>query len=234
MASLFGPLRGLGRRCGALLASAAAAVLSVSPGAANAQNRPPLPPTARLLAAAGPDSFDVAFSTTKGRFVVRFRRPWAPRGADRVFRLVQAGYYDGVRFYRVLPGFAAQFGFHGDPAVTRAWDAHPMPDDPVRVSNTAGTVTFATRGPGTRTVQLFVNLADNRNLDALGFAPVGTVVEGLDVARSLYGGYGEGAPRGSGPDQDLIATRGNAYLSARYPRLDAIDSARVAGRWPPT
>lgn len=191
-----------------------------------------MPPAVNELARAGPDSFDVAFSTTRGRIVVRFRRLWAPHGADRVFHLVRAGYYDGVRFYRVIQGFVAQFGFHGDPAVTRAWEAHAIPDDPVRASNAAGTVTFATRGPGTRTVQLFVNLGDNRNLDALGFAPVGIVIEGLEIARALYAGYGEGAPRGAGPDQALIADRGNAYLSARYPRLDAVDSARIFRRWP--
>jgi peptidyl-prolyl cis-trans isomerase A (cyclophilin A) len=189
-------------------------------------------PDARELARAGPDSFDVAFHTTRGRFTARIRRALAPRGADRLWHAAQAHYYDGVRFYRVIPGFMAQFGFHGDPAVSRAWEAFPMPDDPVRASNTRGMLTFANRGPNSRTVQLFVNTGNNVNLDALGFAPVGQVLEGMAVVDSLYSGYGEGAPRGRGPDQARIAAEGNAYLARAFPRLDAIDSARIVRRWP--
>lgn len=189
-------------------------------------------PNPQAVAAPGPDSFDVAFHTLRGAFTARFRRPAAPRGADRVWHAVQARYYDGVRFYRVIPGFMAQFGFHGDPAVNRAWEALPIRDDPVTGSNRRGTISFATRGPHTRTTQLFVNLRDNANLDALGFAPVAQVLDGMEVVDSLYSGYGEGAPRGNGPDQDRIAARGNAYLAREFPRLDAIDSARVVRRWP--
>ncbi len=189
-------------------------------------------PSRAELATAGPDSFDVAFHTTKGRVVARVVRALAPRGADRVWHAVQARYYDGVRFYRVIPGFMAQFGFHGDPAVTRAWEAMTLPDEPVRASNTRGMVTFANRGPNTRTVQLFINTGNNQNLDARGFAPIGRVLEGMPVVDSLYAGYGEGAPRGPGPDQARIIAEGNAYLRKSYPRLDAIDSARIVRRWP--
>ncbi|MEA3247619.1 MAG: peptidylprolyl isomerase [Gemmatimonadota bacterium] len=211
------------------------ATIAISPCLAAAQgtgSRALRVPDARELAKAGPDSFDVAFHTTKGVFAARIRRAGAPRGADRVWHAVQARYYDGVRFYRVIPGFMAQFGFHGDPTVNRAWEAHPMRDDPVRGSNTRGMLTFANRGPNTRTVQLFVNTGNNLNLDALGFAPVGQVLEGMAVVDSLYSGYGEGAPRGRGPDQDRIAARGNAYLTREFPKLDAIDSARVVRKWP--
>lgn len=189
-------------------------------------------PSPQAIAAAGPDSFGVAFHTTRGAFTARFRRSMAPRGADRAWHAVQARYYDGVRFYRVIPGFMAQFGFHGDPAVNSAWEALPFRDDPVTTSNRRGTVSFATRGPHTRTTQLFVNMRDNANLDALGFAPVGQVLDGMGVVDSLFSGYGDGAPRGRGPDQDRIAARGNAYLAREFPKLDWIDSARVVRRWP--
>lgn len=189
-------------------------------------------PDAREMAAAGPDSFDVAFHTTKGQVVVRVARALAPRGSDRVWHAIQARYYDGLRFYRVVPGFMAQFGFHGDPGVTRAWEALALPDDPVRASNARGMVTFANRGPNTRTVQLFISTGNNARLDALGFAPIGRVLEGMSVVDSLYSGYGEGAPRGRGPDQARILTGGNAYLKKSFPKLDAIDSARVVRRWP--
>jgi peptidyl-prolyl cis-trans isomerase A (cyclophilin A) len=189
-------------------------------------------PTAAALAAPGPDSFDVAFYTTKGPFTARIRRSWAPRGSDRAFHAISARYYDEQRFFRAIPGFMVQWGFHGVPKVNDAWDSKPIRDDPPKGSNVRGTLTFATRGPGSRTVQLFVNRVDNKNLDALGFVPIGEVTDSMLVVDAIYSGYGEGAPRGLGPDQGLIAMRGNAYLKQRFPELDSIDSARVIRRWP--
>jgi peptidyl-prolyl cis-trans isomerase A (cyclophilin A) len=189
-------------------------------------------PNAAELAKAGPDSFDVAVHTSKGVFTARVKRSMAPKGADRVWHAVQAHYYDGVRFFRVIPGFMAQFGFHGDPVINRTWDAYPLKDEPLRGSNTRGVLTFATRGPNSRTVQLFVNTGNNLNLDKLGFSPVGVVTDGMAVVDSLYAGYGEGYPRGDGPDQDKIIAQGNAYLNRSFPKLDRIDSARVVRRWP--
>ncbi len=179
--------------------------------------------------AAAPDSFRVRFATTAGDFTVEVHRAWAPRGADRFYELVRAGYYDGNRFFRVLPGFVAQFGISGDPAASAGWRGRPIRDDPVRKSNTRGTLAFAAAGPDTRTTQVFVNLTDNSRLDGMGFAPFGEVVEGMTAVDSLYAGYGEGAPRGQGPDQGLIQRDGNRYLEDSFPKLDAIDSARIVG-----
>ena len=140
---------------------------------------------------------------------------------------MQAGYFDDARFFRVLRGFMAQFGLNGDPRVNEAWEPLRIEDDAVKQSNKRRTVTFAMSGPNTRTTQLFINYADNANLDAMGFAPIGEVVDGMTVVDSLYGNYGEGAPDGSGPDQGKIATEGNAYLTREFPRLDFIRRARV-------
>ncbi|GJG85702.1 hypothetical protein tb265_08830 [Gemmatimonadetes bacterium T265] len=186
-----------------------------------------LDPDTTLERRAAPDTFDVRFSTTRGPFVVRVVRAWAPRGADRLFYLTTNGFYDGTRFFRVLPRFVAQFGAPGDPRVNRVWESRTIADDPVHRANVRGFVSFATAGPNTRTTQLFVNLANNQRLDRLGFAPLGRVVLGMDNVDSLYAGYGEGAPAGRGPDQDRIAAEGNRYLAAAFPKLDAIDSARV-------
>ena len=174
-----------------------------------------------------PDSFRARFSTTKGDFVIAVHRAWAPLGADRFYNLVRSGYYDGVRFFRVLPGFMAQFGIHGDTAVTTAWRERRIPDDPMRRSNQRGLVTFATAGAGTRTTQVFINYRDNSRLDGMGFAPFGEVVEGMAVVDSLYGGYGEGAPNGRGPDQMRMHIEGEKYLARQFPRLDKIKTARV-------
>jgi peptidyl-prolyl cis-trans isomerase A (cyclophilin A) len=177
--------------------------------------------------AAAPDSFRVAFQTNKGTFTVRAVRAWAPRGVDRFHYLVENGYYDGNKFFRVLPGFVVQFGISGNPAVNDVWKERAIQDDPVRESNRPGYVTFATGGPNTRTTQLFVNLRDNRRLDGMGFSPIGRVVEGMSVVESLYGGYGEGAPSGRGPEQSRIEREGNDYLTRLYPQLDSIVRARV-------
>ena len=174
-----------------------------------------------------PATFRVRFETSKGNFVVEADRSLAPNGVDRFYRLINEGYYDDVRFFRVIAGFMAQFGMHGDPAVTARWRAQRIQDDPVVGSNTRGTITFATSGPNSRTTQLFINLVDNRNLDAMGFAPFGRVVEGMDVVDQLYSGYGEGAPQGQGPSQGNIQAQGNAYLTQSFPLLDYIIRARV-------
>src|SRR5437867_1708887 len=179
------------------------------------------------FSAQAPDSFRARFSSTKGDFVIEVHRAWAPLGADRFYNLVRSGFYDGVRFFRVLPGFMAQFGIHGDTAVVSAWRERVFPDDPVRRTNGPGMVTFATAGPGTRTTQVFINFVDNSRLDGMGFAPFGRVVSGVDVISKLYGGYGEGAPRGRGPDQMKLNIEGEKYLARQFPKLDKIITATV-------
>jgi len=174
-----------------------------------------------------PDSFRARFSTTKGDFVIVVHRAWAPHGTDRFYNLVRSGFYDGVRFFRVIPGFMAQFGIHGDTGVTTAWRVRTIPDDPVRRNNVRGMVTYATAGPGTRTTQIFINYRDNIRLDASGFAPFGQVVEGMEVVDALYGGYGEGAPNGRGPDQFRVNVEGEKYLARQFPKLDKINKATV-------
>ncbi len=168
-----------------------------------------------------PESFRVAFETTRGTFVVEAIRAWSPHGVDRFHDLVNAGYFKDVAFFRVLPGFIAQFGMHGDPGVNRRWADNPIPDDPVAQSNKRGTIVFATAGPNTRGNQFFINFADNASLDGRGFSPFGRVVEGMGVVDSIYAGYGED------PDQSRIASDGNAYLRREFPRLDYIKSARI-------
>jgi peptidyl-prolyl cis-trans isomerase A (cyclophilin A) len=174
-----------------------------------------------------PEIFRAQFDTSKGSFTIEVTRSWAPAGADRFYNLVKNGFYDGARFFRVLPGFVVQFGIPGDPEVARLWRTAQFPDDPVTQSNVRGMITFATAGPNSRTTQVFVNLADNTSLDAMGFAPFGRVAEGMDIVGQLHSGYGEGAPRGRGPEQGRIQTEGNAYLERQFPKLDHIQRAAI-------
>lgn len=174
-----------------------------------------------------PAVYNVKFETTKGDILIRVTRSWAPNGADRFYNLVKIGYFDDTAFFRVLPGFVAQFGINGNPEVNRIWKNSEIPDDPVKESNRRGSVTFATAGPNTRTTQLFINFADNSSLDSQGFAPIGRVVEGMSVVDSIYSGCGEGPPRGRGPNQGFIQAAGNEYLKKNFPKLDYIKKATI-------
>lgn len=190
-----------------------------------------LSPAPERVSAVAPDSFLVRFETTKGDVYLNVHRDWSPRGADRIYYLVRNGYYDGVRFFRVVPNFVVQFGMNGDTAINGAWKDRRFADDSVLRSNVRGTLSFATGGPNTRTTQLFINLKDNQRLDRLGFSVVAQVVHGMEVVDSLYQGYGDGAPRGKGPSQDTIGKEGEAYLAREFPKLDKLISARVVKRW---
>jgi peptidyl-prolyl cis-trans isomerase A (cyclophilin A) len=218
----------------ALVAACAALVLSgcssSQPSKEAAEERKtsePAPPPAAPAKApeapapgAAPDTYKVKFTTSKGPFIVEVHKAWAPKGAQRFYELIKAGYYNNNRFFRVVPNFIVQFGMAADPAMTRKWDKQ-FPDDPVSQTNRVGSLTFATAGPNTRTTQLFINLKSNQMLDSQGFAPFGMVVEGMSVVESLYKGYGEA------PDQGQIRASGNAYLTANFPKLDYIKTAEI-------
>ncbi|QDG54851.1 peptidylprolyl isomerase [Persicimonas caeni] len=185
-----------------------------------------------------PETFKAKFETTKGDFVIEFRRDWAPNGADRAYNLIKSGYYDGIAFFRVMPNFMAQFGIHNHPKVNEAWKEATIEADPVKKSNTRGFVSFAQRSkaperpgmrpksdPTTRTTHMFINYGDNSALDQQDFTPVGKVVEGMEVVDKLYSGYGGGPP--TGPNQKLAMEEGLPYLKKNFPRLDYIEDASV-------
>ena len=174
-----------------------------------------------------PETFQAQFDTTKGKFTIEVTRSLSPNGADRFYNLVRSGYFTDIAFFRVIHGFMCQFGVHGDPAVAAKWREASLTDDPVKGSNTRGTISFATAGPNTRTTQLFINFGNNGNLDSMGFSPFGKVIEGMDVVDKINGEYGEGAPRGRGPHQGRLQAEGNAYLRKDFPNLDYIKSATI-------
>jgi peptidyl-prolyl cis-trans isomerase A (cyclophilin A) len=174
-----------------------------------------------------PPVYRAKFDTSKGPFVIEVHRDWAPLGADRFYNLVKNGFFDNVRFFRVVSGFMVQFGINGDPNISARWREARIRDDQVKQSNTRGMVTFATAGPNTRTTQVFINFGDNNRLDGMGFAPFGQVISGMNVVDALYSGYGEGAPRGSGPDQGRLQQEGNAYLMKEFDKMDFVKKATI-------
>merc|ERR1712216_1051258 len=168
---------------------------------------------------------ELGTSNPAGKITIQVHRSWAPKGADRFYQLVKSGFFNNARVFRVVPNFVVQFGINGDPAIQQQYRgaAANLLDDPVKpgLSNKKGTVTFATAGPNTRTTQLFINTGDNYNLDSMGFAPIGKVVQGMDQVSKIYGGYGEQ------PDQGQIQTRGNEYLKASFPKLPYFTSTKL-------
>src|ERR1035437_2299737 len=179
------------------------------------------------LKSRAPAVFKAKFTTSTGNFVIEVHRDAAPLGADRFYNLVRYGYFTNAAFFRVVPGFVVQFGLSADPAVNKVWQHATIQDDPVVQSNKRGNLVFATAGPNTRTTQLFINYADNARLDRMGFAPFGSVVEGMDVVNKIYAVYGES------PRQDLIAEQGDAYLKTYFRDMDKIKLARIVPAVPP-
>jgi peptidyl-prolyl cis-trans isomerase A (cyclophilin A) len=175
-----------------------------------------------------PATYKARFDTSAGVFVIQVNRDWAPLGADRFYNLVKNGFYDDARFFRAISGFMVQFGIHPDPAVSAAWRNARIGVDPVKESNKPMYITYAMgASPDTRTTQVFINFGNNAQLDKMGFAPFGQVIEGQDVVNKIFTGYGEGAPRGKGPEQGRIQMEGNAYLNKDFPKLDFIKKATI-------
>jgi cyclophilin family peptidyl-prolyl cis-trans isomerase len=215
-------------------ATCAVLIIAAAPiGACERGEGPLLKPNEAELAQPAPDSFRVVLETSRGKITAMARRAWAPHGVDRFYYLTKHHYYDSTYFFRVIEDFVAQFGISGNPSVNAAWTTRRMPDDPVRHSNTRGTISYASEGPNTRTAQLFINLRDNPKLDTYGsgFPPIAEITDGFNVAQTLFDGYGEGAPAGLGPRQELFMDQGNAYIQRYFPKLDQIHRATIAQEW---
>jgi peptidyl-prolyl cis-trans isomerase A (cyclophilin A) len=170
-----------------------------------------------------PATFIADMETSRGKIAIEFTRAWAPNGVDRFYNLARAGYYDDTRFYRVVSGFVAQFGVAADPAFANYWGWHTIKADPVIEHNVRGTLAYAQFKPTDRSTNVFINLRDSPNLDTLGFTPIGKVIEGMEVADSLFAEYGD-LPISDPPlgDPKRMYRETNKYLDAKYPKMDHI------------
>lgn len=207
----------------AALASIFLPALLLTAAGSSAVAQSPLSNPAALREQA-PATYKARFDTTKGVFVVEVTRAWAPKGADRFYNLVKNGFFDNVRFFRVISGFMVQFGINGDPAVASAWMNARFKDEKVKQGNRRGYVSFAKPGmPNARTTQVFINFKDNSDaLDAQGFSAFGQVTNGMNVVDKIYSGYGQNA------NQQMIQTQGNEYLKKSFPKMDYIKKATIA------
>jgi peptidyl-prolyl cis-trans isomerase A (cyclophilin A) len=172
-----------------------------------------------------PEKFKIKFTTTKGDFVVEVTSAWAPLGAERLYNLVKIGYYRDVAFYKV-DSTTAEFGIHGKPEVSSAWRDSAIQDDPPKQPNDRGYVAFARSRANSRWAPLVVYTKSNRDLDQVGYAPVGKVIQGMNVLDSLNKALGEGATV-KGPDASKVEVGGNSYLKASFPQLDYVTGASL-------
>ena len=209
------------------------------------------------------------FETTAGSFTVRAHTAWAPPFARRFHQLSTLRYMEGAPFYRVdrrnaSAAWVVQFGYRGEPAVDQCWDARQTRNDTWTThapGNVRGTVAFSMDAvPPNKnctstaycaqgfSTNIFINYADNRRLDASGFAVFGEVIGGgMDVVDRLYAGYGEVrelcGPNAThttfcngvggaceGVSMARLLADGRAYTALEKPKLDAIVRVRVVSR----
>ncbi len=208
--------------------AAAALLLGLDAHAFPQSTNPAMTDPSKATATA-PETFRAKFETTKGDVIFDCTRAWAPHGVDRFYNLVKIGFFDDIALFRVSKGFVVQWGIHGDPKVSAVWSDANIPPDPPKQSNTRGMLTYAMAGsPTTRSTQLFINYGNNAGLDAQGFAPICKVAEGMEVADSFNGEYGERLTEMQGE----IQSKGNAYLAASWPRLDYVKTATIVSEGP--
>lgn len=174
-----------------------------------------------------PETYTLQFETSKGNFDIDVSRRLSPYAVDRLYQLVKNRYFDGHLFYRVNPGFVAQFG-SGDKAAYDSWKRIPVPDEAVVQGNEKGSLSFARGGPETRTTDLFINLEDNQRLDTIfyndvrGFPSFGRVTNGMEVVTALYSGYADTTM----DSLALMYTDREAFLK-KFPKLDTIHRVRI-------
>ena len=106
-------------------------------------------------------------------------------------------------------------------AKTHPWARLRIPDDPVVTSNVRGTLSFASSGKNSRSNQLFFNINDNAYLDKEGFAPIGRIIEGVELLDIIYTEYGDKPNQGKGNKL------GNEYFKSNFPELTVMESVKV-------
>ena len=172
---------------------------------------------------------------------IEVRPDWAPLASNRFKELVQSGFYNDARFFRVLPGYVAQFGIAADPKLNKEWmlcekNCRALPDEPRKENNKRGTLSFASSGKDSRQTQVFINLGNNDGfpnfLDGQDFVPFARVVRGMDdTVKKLNSEYGivetVSAGLAGGVNQGKAAYYGAEYLDAAFPKLSIIRNAKI-------
>lgn len=185
--------------------------------------------TVKILKIQAPEIFKAKFTTSQGDFVMLVTKAWSPAAADRLFQLINSGYYDNNMIFRATKHYV-QFGITDNPKLTRFWSKHPLPDEPVLQSNLDSMVSFASVGANGRSNQIFINLLNHPGLDtssfngSKGFTPVAKIIEGMDVLRKFNTQYGDDIMY---KNHDSLFLKGSEFLNRKFPGLDKIIKAEI-------
>jgi cyclophilin family peptidyl-prolyl cis-trans isomerase len=124
----------------------------------------------------------VTIETSKGAILIKVEADLGPHAAGNFVALAECGYYDGVVFHRLVPGFVIQ---GGDPTGTGSGGpGYQFADDPVTVSYDRGVVAMANAGPNTNGSQFFIVLEDNDTLDP-NYSVFGRVSAGMEAVDAI-------------------------------------------------
>ena len=174
-----------------------------------------------------PELFKARFETTKGDFDIVAQRKWSPQGVDRLYQLIESGFYTDIAIFRVIPKFVAQFGIHNDSVLNSSWKKYKLKDEPVLQSNDSMAISFARGGVNSRTTQIFINLKDNHRLDTLqyngvtGFPVIAKITTGMENVHKFY------STKDNVPNQDSIQKYGNNFIRRKHPKIDFIKKAYI-------
>ena len=130
-------------------------------------------------------TYQVVIKTNKGDIHLQLNPAEAPQTVNNFVALARDGYYDGVTFHRVVPGFVIQ---GGDPTGTGSGGpGYKFNDEPVKRPYKAGTVAMANAGPNTNGSQFFICTANDTTKLQKSYNLFGHVVLGMDVVLKIQG-----------------------------------------------
>lgn len=193
---------------------------------------PPPAPTPAPVPPRAPDHFLCTLHTDVGgsqgeTIVLNISRSSAPHGVDHFHLLATIGFFDKAAFYRYDRNVLVEWGVSANSSLNNIYGHSPIPDDPVVLSNVAGTVSFADGGMGRATV-VFLNFADNSRLDKNGIAPFATVVNdghSMKTARAIFNPTPNST---AGIPPQAYADNGDAWIRKTYPGINFIQSVTLS------
>jgi peptidyl-prolyl cis-trans isomerase B (cyclophilin B) len=128
-------------------------------------------------------TYEVTIATPKGDIVMELDPKLAPTTVNNFVVQSRNGFYDGLTFHRVVPGFVIQ---GGDPEGTgRGGPGYKFADEPVRGDYTVGAVAMANAGPDTNGSQFFICIDDCRSKLEPLYNLFGYVTSGVEVAQAI-------------------------------------------------
>jgi peptidylprolyl isomerase/peptidyl-prolyl cis-trans isomerase B (cyclophilin B) len=177
-------------------------------------------------AAGQPANPRVLIETSKGNITVEVFPGQAPQSAGNFLNYVKTGFYDGLVFHRVIPGFMIQGGGMTADMAEKPTNAPIQNEADNGLKNLRGTLAMARTGePHSASSQFFINVADNyflnhrgKSFEGWGYAVFGQVVDGMEVVDAIVAvRRGNRGPHGDVPIEPVVMTRVSVLPDAAAP-----------------